>query len=128
MTKILIIEDDNDTKELMKDYLLKTLECEIQEAREGEEALSKIKVNNFDLIILDIGLPGVSGTDILKKMRKENLNLDFLVTSGWDSLSVLGETLDYGAKDYLSKPFSLDMFGLKVKEILSKKNKYFLKQ
>ena len=128
MTKILIIEDDSETKKIIKNYLLRTLNCEVQEAGEGKEALTKIKGNNFDLVILDIGLPGINGTDILKKIKEKKLNLDFLVTSGWDSLSVLEKTLDYGAKDYLSKPFSLDMFGLKVKEILTKKNKYFPKQ
>ena len=127
MVKILIVEDERETKESIKEYFSRALKCEIQEAEKGEEALDKIKSDKFDLIILDIRLPGISGIDILKRVKKDNLNLDFLVISGWDSLSVAEEALNYGATDYLPKPFSMDILGKKVEEILTRKNKYFPK-
>lgn len=119
MLTILIVEDEQEVREGIKKHLFKSLNCQIKEANNGEEALEKIKNNNFDLIILDIKLPGLSGIDILKSTKEKGL--DFLVISGWDSLSVAKEALRYGAADYLSKPFSMDILGLKVKEILSKK-------
>lgn len=121
MLTILIVEDEQEVREGIKKHLFKSLNCQIKEANNGEEALEKIKNNNFDLIILDIKLPGLSGIDILKSTKEKSL--DFLVISGWDSLSVAKEALRYGAADYLSKPFSMDILGLKVEEILSKKNK-----
>jgi DNA-binding response OmpR family regulator len=128
MTRILIVEDDQKMRELIEDYLSRTLNCEIEKAKQGQEALDKIRGSDFDLILLDINLPGLSGTDILKKAKEEKRNLDFLVVSGWDSLSVVEKSLEQGAVDYIPKPFSVHVLGLKVKEILSKKDKYSPKE
>jgi len=121
MVKILVVDDEAKTRENVKQYLLRNLDCEVQEAAEGEQALARINETGFDLIILDIRLPGVSGIDILKKTREKNLN--YLIISGWDSIAVAEEALNEGACDYIPKPFTLDILGQKVKQILSQKNK-----
>jgi len=125
MNRILIVEDEEQTRQGIKDYLLRAIDCDIQEAADGRQAWQDIKEKEFDLVILDIKLPRLNGIDILKKAGNENLNLDFLVISGWDSLSIAEQALKLGAKAYLPKPFSMEMFGLKVKDILTAKNKYF---
>jgi len=120
MTKILIVDDETQSRQRIKEYLKRILkDSQIYEAEKGEEALEKIDTEEFDLIILDIKLPGVSGIDILKKTQAKNLN--YLVISGWDSFSVAKEALNLGAKDYLPKPFSMKILGLKVRELLSQR-------
>ncbi|MFC1599171.1 response regulator [Candidatus Omnitrophota bacterium] len=116
MWKILIVEDEQETREGIKKYLTRAFSCEVEEAADGDKALQKITAARFDLIILDIRLPGLSGIDILKKTKDKNLK--FLIISGYDSLSVAEEALNEGAQDYLTKPFSMDLLSQKVKQLL----------
>ena len=120
MVKILVVDDEQEARQGIRNYLLRKLNCEVEEAENGEEALDKINSIDFDLIILDIRLPGINGIDILRQTK--NKKLDYLVISGYDSISVAEEALKEGAKDYISKPFSMDILAEKVKIILSQKN------
>ena len=117
MINLLLVEDEDQTRESIRQYLSRALDCQIQEASSGEDALDKMKQNEFDLIILDIRLPGLSGLDVLKQTRDKKLK--FLVISGYDSIQVAEEALNEGAADYITKPFSMQILGQKIKQILS---------
>lgn len=105
MTKILIVEDDNDINSMIKTALSKEgYEC--VSAFSGTEALLRLEVDKYDLVILDLMLPGVEGQDVLKQAR-EKMNIPFIVLSAKDELDTKVDLLTLGANDYMTKPFEL---------------------
>ncbi|NLL71502.1 MAG: response regulator transcription factor [Epulopiscium sp.] len=102
--KILIAEDDEDIVELLKLYIEKE-NLEVIAASDGETALSIIKNQHVDLVVLDIMLPKANGYEVTKRIRA-NYNIPILIVSAknLDSDKILG--LDLGADDYLTKPFN----------------------
>ncbi len=117
MKKILIVEDE----QAMRTGLRDNLEVEgyiVEEAEDGTIGLEKITNNNYDLIILDVMMPGISGFDVCKKIRTSgNLTPIILVTAKGEEIDkVLG--LELGADDYITKPFSLRELLARVKAIL----------
>ena len=125
--KILIVEDELDTMKMIKSSLERFMECQIMESGSGEDALNKIRNYNFDLVILDIKMPGLSGLDVMRQVKKEKKLPDILVTTGWDSAQVAGQVVKEGALDYIPKPITLDTLKIKIKNILEKKGKYIEK-
>lgn len=88
----------------------------------GEDGLYTLETSKYDLLILDLGLPGIDGIDIIKKLRSTKENLPILVISARDKLDqrILG--LDTGADDYLCKPFELDEVVARVHALLRRSN------
>ena len=116
MKKVLIIEDDIEISNLLEIHL-KDLDCGISKTYDGLSGLNEAKNVNFDLIILDIMLPKLDGFEVCKNLRKDEINTPILMlTSKSDEMDkVLG--LEFGADDYLTKPFSLREFIARVKAI-----------
>jgi DNA-binding response OmpR family regulator len=101
--KILIADDDKDIANLVKD-ILEDEGFETERAFSGDDALKKILSKNYDLIILDIMLPGIDGFEICKKVReKTNVPILFLSAKTKSMDKVLG--FEFGADDYITKPF-----------------------
>ena len=86
--------------------------------------MSLVKENTFDLILLDIKMPGLSGIDMIKHLRKNNHSAHILVISAWDDEDVIHQAIKEGAEDFLHKPVSLKALGLKIKDALTKIGKY----
>lgn len=114
--RVLIVEDDKDIQELVTLHL-KDMGCACDVATDGEVGLDKALKNKYDLIILDIMLPGVDGLEICKEVRSEkNYTPILMLTSRAEELDkVLG--LEVGADDYLTKPFSIRELLARVKAI-----------
>lgn len=114
---ILIVEDDSDLSELIKIQLTDN-EYEVEQAMNGRVALQKALENDYSLIILDIMLPEVDGFEICKSVRKDNQQVPILMlTAKAEEVDkVMG--LDYGADDYLTKPFSIKELIARVKALL----------
>ena len=117
MKKILIVEDELSMVKGLKDNL-EFEGFEIDTAMDGNLGLQKVLQNKYDLIILDVMLPGVSGFDICKGARKEGVNtpIILLTAKGEEIDKVLG--LELGADDYITKPFSLRELLARIKAIL----------
>ena len=104
--RLLIVEDE---KKLC-DTIAKTLYqagYEVDTCYDGDEALDYILAENYDLIVLDLNLPGTDGMDILKELRKENEETKVLILSARSQIVDKVEGLDAGANDYMEKPFHL---------------------
>jgi DNA-binding response OmpR family regulator len=117
MKKILIIEDELNMIKGLKDNL--AFEgYEVDTAMEGNSGLQKILQEKYDLVLLDVMLPGLSGFDICKTARKEGVNtpIILLTAKGEEIDKVLG--LELGADDYITKPFSLRELLARIKAIL----------
>jgi len=117
MKKILIVEDELNMINGLKDNL-EFEGYEIDTAIEGNSGLQKVLENKYDLILLDIMLPGVSGLDICRNARKKGVEtpIILLTAKGEEIDKVLG--LELGADDYITKPFSLRELLARIKAIM----------
>ncbi|MDN3654834.1 response regulator transcription factor [Ferruginibacter paludis] len=117
---VLIIEDDDSIVELLSIHL-KDLGCAVVAASNGMDGLQKTGAGSFDLIILDIMLPGLNGMEICRKIRQTDRHTPILMlTARSEEIDkVLG--LETGADDYMTKPFSVREFLARVKVIFRRK-------
>ena len=119
--KILIIEDDK----ALADFLRKGLSYEGYESfhkDDGKEGLEFIIKNNPDMVILDLGLPSLSGEEVLKEMRKQDITVPVIVLTGIKKPGERIKLLNLGADDYLSKPFSFVELVTRIKSVAKKTN------
>ena len=113
MSRILIVEDESAIAELEKDYLeLSGFEVEV--ANDGEIGLNKALSEEFDLIILDLMLPGVDGFEICRQVREEKNTPIIMVSAKKDDIDKI-RGLGLGADDYMTKPFSPSELVARVK-------------
>ena len=85
---------------------------------EGQEGLWYAESNDYDLVVLDLMLPGLDGWSILRKLREEGLQTHVLILTARDAVEDRVEGLDLGADDYLVKPFALDELLARVRALL----------
>lgn len=105
MKRILIVEDDKSIAELQRDYL-EMSGYEVLCASDGDEGLRLLKHERFDLVILDLMLPGKTGFDILQEIASEK-DFPVLIVSAKDEEIYKIKGLNLGANDYITKPFSM---------------------
>ena len=116
MAKILIIEDNMEIHQMEKDLLQKS-GYDTVSAFSGTESLFYVEREDFDLIILDLMLPGLPGDEVLKKIREEKRTAILCVTAV-DSVESKVKLMKLGADDYLVKPFHYDEFLVRVEALL----------
>ena len=123
--KILLVEDDPNFGSILNDYLnLHSYSSTL--AKNGIEGLEKFKKHSFDLCILDVMMPGQDGYDLTKEIKKDSkVPIILLTAKGEVENRIKG--LELGADDYLGKPFEPKELLLRIKNILTKKNKVDLK-
>ncbi len=116
MKKVLVIEDNQTISDLLEIHL-KDLKCNVKKITDGNEGLNEALNNYYDLIVLDIMLPGLDGLEICKEIRKqENYTPILMLTSKSEEIDrIVG--IEMGADDYLTKPFSIREFIARVKAI-----------
>ena len=119
---ILVVDDDERIRELVKQYLNDN-EYLVTTASSAEDAKEKVDIIKFDIIILDIMMPGQSGLDFINANKKK-INTPIILLTAKGEASERIEGLEVGADDYLSKPFEPKELVLRIKNILDKtKNK-----
>lgn len=111
--RILLVDDEEAIQKLLT-FPMEQEGYAIVQARDGEEALERFREQDFDLVVLDIMLPGISGTDVCREIRAEsNVPIIMLTAKSDEFDKVLG--LEIGADDYITKPFSIREFRSRVK-------------
>ena len=119
---ILVVDDDERIRELVKQYLNDN-EYLVTTANNAEDAKEKVDIIKFDIIILDIMMPGQSGLDFTNENKKK-INTPIILLTAKGEASERIEGLEVGADDYLAKPFEPKELVLRIKNILDKtKNK-----
>ena len=126
LAHILVVDDDDGIRSLVKKYL-KENKYLVTVARSSEDASEKIKVIKFDLIILDIMMPGKSGLEFIKE-NKYDLDTPVILLTAKGQANERVEGLEIGADDYLPKPFEPKELLLRIKNILDKTKKNDLKR
>ena len=114
---ILVVDDDDGIRSLVKQYLNENKYL-VTTAESAEDASEKIKIIKFDLIILDIMMPGKSGLDFINDNKKLETPIILLTAKGQPSERIEG--LEIGADDYLAKPFEPKELILRIQNILNK--------
>ena len=115
-TKVLVVDDE---KMIVKGIRFSLLQdgYEVDTAYDGEEALQKASENQYDIILLDVMLPKLSGLDVLQQIREFSaVPVIMLTAKGEDMDKILG--LDYGADDYITKPFNILEVKARIKAII----------
>lgn len=120
--KILMVEDEMNIIELVK-YNFELEDFDFNYEKNGKVALDKIRNNEYDLILLDLMLPGLDGITICKIIRKENIDVPviMLTAKSEENDKIVG--LDIGADDYVTKPFSVNELIARVKSVLRRYSK-----
>ncbi len=103
MSKALIIDDETQMRRLLR-MVLESRGYEVCEAADGQLGLQEAALHRPDVVLLDLGLPGMNGIDVLKRLREWS-DVPVLILSVRDQESVKVEALEFGADDYVTKPF-----------------------
>ena len=105
--KILLVDDDKKLVMILKSLLTEE-HHEVETCSNGREAVEKTKTQNFDLVITDLMMPGMSGIEVLKEIRNTSPDTLVIIVTGFASVPSAVEALRHGAHDYLTKPFNTE--------------------
>ena len=118
---ILVVDDDDRIRELVKEYLNEN-NFIVSTGNSAEEAKIKLKYFKFDLLVLDVMMPGQNGFELTKEI-KENSDIPIILLTAKGEVESRIEGLEIGADDYLGKPFEPKELLLRIKNIIKKSNK-----
>lgn len=120
--QVLIIEDDERIANFLRRGLLEESYA-IDIAKDGEEALYKFFINEYDLVILDLMIPKTDGITVCQKIRESNTHIPILVLTAKDAVEDKVAALDGGADDYMTKPFSFTELSARIRALMRRGNK-----
>ncbi len=115
--RVLLIEDDSATAQSIE-LMLKSESFNIYTTDLGEEGIDLGKIYDYDIILLDLNLPDMSGFDVLRKLRVSKVRTPILILSGLAAIEDKIEGLGYGADDYMTKPFHKDELVARIHAII----------
>jgi two-component system KDP operon response regulator KdpE len=115
--RILIVDDEPPIRRFLRTALA-AQDYRVEEAADGETALDFLKRNPVDLVILDLGLPGIDGLEVIRLRRAEGDTTPIVVLSSRDDEAGKVQALDLGADDYVSKPFGMEELSARVRAAL----------
>ena len=123
-SNILVVEDEQDIRNLLV-FNLEKNDFNVQAADNGERALSLIRSNNFDLILLDLMIPGISGFDLTRILKNddETSEVPIIMLTAKDEEDDIVKGLEIGAQDYITKPFSPKVLIARINKVIQNKNK-----
>lgn len=121
MVRIMIIEDDKEMRSLLKDFLEEE-GFETDSASNGVDALRMLSKDYFDLVITDIRMPGLTGLDILPRIRRLKPEIPIIVMTAYGSDDVRRRSLERGATIYLEKPIHLSKLRAVIREMVLRKS------
>jgi len=104
MKKVLVIDDDQSVLNYLNIFLLQTGEYEVKTLSDGTKAIQEIENNNYDVLLLDMDMPEVTGLDILKYINENAINIETVVLTGVEDVELAVSAMKLGAFDYLTKP------------------------
>lgn len=119
MAKILLLDDEHQIRRAVELHLEKNGH-EVSACEDGRDGLDCLEQEDFDLVITDLKMPRVSGIELLRSMRENNVQIPVIVLTAFASVESSVEAMKLGAADYIPKPPQLDEITLKVNKILSR--------
>jgi DNA-binding response OmpR family regulator len=117
--RILFVDDDIELRQIIKEQLTASGYV-LDEAGDAVDAMEKLPTGDYDLMLLDIMMPGKSGIEVLKFLKEKSLQCRVIMLTGMVGLSVAIESLKLGADDYITKPYSMDYLLSSIRRVLDK--------
>ena len=117
--RVLIVDDDPASRRLLE-VRLRPLECDVATAGNGEQALSAIRKDPPDLVLLDLQMPKMGGIDVLRTLRKEGSDVPTIVITAHGSIETAVEAMKEGAHDFITKPVDGNHFDIVVRKALER--------
>ena len=114
MSRILVIDDDPGVRDSME-RMLRLAGYTVQSAQTGEEGFELARTGAFDVILSDMRMPGISGLDVLRKLRDMRVDAAFIVMTGFGTVDSAVEAMKLGAIDFVQKPFFRDELLMRVR-------------
>jgi cyclic di-GMP phosphodiesterase len=117
---VLIVDDEEPIRNILSYHLQKQgYVCEL--AKRGDEALQSILMKDFDIALLDIDMPGMSGIELLSRLITHRPDISVVMVTAIQDTRIAVEAMKLGAYDYVIKPFNLDDLGLRVEKALERR-------
>lgn len=118
--KILVVDDEQPLRELVIVTLGDSYACD--EAADGDAALEQLRKRQYDMVVLDVMMPGRSGIDVLREMRAHEATRDVpvVVMSAWQSSQDIDSALEAGANGFLPKPFRVEELDATVRTLIGR--------
>lgn len=117
--RVLIVDDDAASRRLLE-VRLRPLECDVATAGNGEQALTAIRKDAPDLMLLDLQMPKMGGIEVLRALRKEGINVPTIVITAHGSIEIAVEAMKEGAYDFITKPVDGNHFDIVVRKALER--------
>ncbi|MCK5293270.1 MAG: response regulator [Arcobacteraceae bacterium] len=106
MSKIAIVDDEQDILNVLEKFLSRSAEFDVTTFNNPVNGLSAVQSGGYDLVLLDIMMPQLDGLEFLRKLRETNPDIKVIMMTAYDTLERSLEAHKYGAKNYITKPFS----------------------
>jgi len=119
MSRILLLEDDANLNETLTEFL-EEQGHDVVSVYDGNEAQEKIYESKYDLLLLDINVPGMNGLELLKESRKEGISTPAIYITSMDTVDDLERGFNSGCDDYIRKPFALKELQIRVETLLKR--------
>lgn len=119
MFKILITDDDVDLRELLTEAV-SNWGYVVSVAKDGEEALKKLRMERFDIVITDLMMPGMDGLKLLERIVELDKDILVIIVTGYATIETAVKAIETGAYDYIAKPFRLDELMIVLKNACEK--------
>ena len=116
-TRVLIVDDEQETLDLIEEYLLGH-DFEVTTAMSGEQAIALVQKDLFHIAIVDLHLPGMTGSELLKSIKKIRFDIQAIMITGYGTIRDAVECMKLGASDFITKPILLDHLHLTIRRIL----------
>jgi DNA-binding response OmpR family regulator len=120
-SKILIVEDDEALAVFLRQRLTEECSFEVQVVADGAKAEQEAEDASYRLVILDLNLPGASGLDILRHIRRRSIDLPVIIVTGMGTVEDRVKGLNAGADDYLTKPFAFRELEARIRALLRRR-------
>ena len=119
MSRILVVDDDETTRDTLYELLTEEYDC--QTAQTAEQALARLEVDSYDLVLTDISMPGLSGLELLGQVRQKYPDTPVIIISGISDEEHSQGLIRLGAFEFLLKPFRLEVVEKSVKRALDRR-------
>lgn len=112
--KVLITDDDGDLRELLTEAV-RNWGYTVSVAKDGEEALRRLRMDRYDIVITDLMMPGMDGLTLLGKIKQLDRDILVILITGYATILTAVKAIEVGAYDYIAKPFRLDELMIVIK-------------
>lgn len=119
--KILVVDDEEYLCELLKDELLSTNLFEVDIANDGAQAMNKIQSKIYDIVLLDIKMPRISGIEVLKFIKEHSPDTEVIMITALGDIKLAVETIKLGAFDFITKPYNFDELLVSIQNAIEKR-------